>query len=260
MTDYLLKLQTDYISGERLQALCDFEWRPGLNLPKSPCAVYVCGDDWSKAWLEFGNNLDTKYILLTHNSDQNFTAGHEAELPPNVVKWFGQNMDVCTDRTQGVPIGIANSKWPHGNMREIVLAIQQHEVETNKWFGCFKVETNINERLQLHYLMKSNPAAFNGNNYPMSRPDFLKGIRNSFLSLSPPGNGIDCHRTWEILYCQRHAVVKNSLAISYFNDCNLVTYDSLEKITPPKYLTNKSNESMWLSTWAEQLQKAKELL
>ncbi len=257
---YTRQLCRDYISGERLQSLCDFEWSPGINLPKSPCVVYVCGDDWSKAWREFGNNLDTKYILLTHNSDQNFTAGHEAELPPNVVRWFGQNMDVRTSRTQGVPIGIANSKWPHGNIDTIIQAIREANIETNQWFACFKIETNFKERLPVYQYTQSYPSAFIWRNAPIPHLEFLKKVRESFITLSPPGNGIDCHRTWETLYCERHPMTKESIAMSYFDDCNIMTYTDVSCIIPPKALKQNTNASMWLSTWEHCIETARENL
>ena len=36
------------------------------------------------------------------------------------------------------------------------------------------------------------------------------------FALSPEGNGIDCHRTWECLYLGVIPIVKKSVALSFF--------------------------------------------
>ena len=43
----------------------------------------------------------------------------------------------------------------------------------------------------------------NGHNYD----NYLNNIVDHFFIFSPPGNGIDCHRTWEALYLNRVPII-----------------------------------------------------
>ena len=71
--------------------------------------------------------------------------------------------------------------------------------------------------------------------------------------LSPPGNGIDCHRTWESLYVGCiPIVIKNyiydnfkNLPLLQVNDYSEVTSELLSSFNINDYSSEKLNMSFW---------------
>jgi hypothetical protein len=51
----------------------------------------------------------------------------------------------------------------------------------------------------------------NGENFD----EYINNICNHFYTLSPEGNGIDCHRTWECLYLNRVPIVTRNFNTSF---------------------------------------------
>jgi hypothetical protein len=74
-------------------------------------------------------------------------------------------------------------------------------------FSSFNLKTNFEERSQaLREIPKLNDVVVSQNFLPPHRyRDFVK---NSKFVLSPPGNGLDCHRTWEAMYLGAIPIVK----------------------------------------------------
>ena len=62
--------------------------------------------------------------------------------------------------------------------------------------------------------------------------DYIRGIKQSYFSFSPPGNGIDCHRIWECLYLGCVPVVlKNNISFGEFSDLPILFVDNFTNIT-----------------------------
>ena len=73
--------------------------------------------------------------------------------------------------------------------------------------------------------------------------------------ISPPGNGIDCHRIWECLYLGAIPVVKNNIAFSQFSHLPILWIDSWEEVTIPfleskiSHITNKVIQELDIKYW-----------
>jgi hypothetical protein len=61
--------------------------------------------------------------------------------------------------------------------------------------------------------------------------DYLRSIADHFHILSPPGNGIDCHRTWEALYVNRVPVLLRAPHTTMYEDLPVLLVDRWEEIT-----------------------------
>ena len=53
----------------------------------------------------------------------------------------------------------------------------------------------------------------------------MKELASYKFAISPEGNGIDCHRTWECLYLGVIPIVKNSNPMSYFKELPILFVD-----------------------------------
>ena len=59
----------------------------------------------------------------------------------------------------------------------------------------------------------------------------LKYISRSVFCISPPGNGIDCHRIWECLYLKCIPIVKYHHAFEQFKDLPILFIDDWNEVT-----------------------------
>jgi hypothetical protein len=82
-----------------------------------------------------------------------------------------------------------------------------------KIFSCFDISTNIKEREYLGKLISSSRHEFTKNF--INPEDYLINLSKSFFTISPPGNGNDCHRTWEAIYLNSVPVIKEGSLSSF---------------------------------------------
>jgi hypothetical protein len=111
-----------------------------------------------------------------------------------------------------LPIGLENrKKLRNGVERDYVLRKYDNALlNVNREFSflaCFNLLNNPEER---------ESALVAANNLPNSKvildpitpKAYREYLRNSSFVISPPGNGPDCHRTWEALYLNAIPIVK----------------------------------------------------
>ena len=63
----------------------------------------------------------------------------------------------------------------------------------------------------------------------------MKELSTYKLAISPQGNGIDYHRTWECLYLGVIPIIEKSVPLSFFDKLPILFVSSYEEITE-KYL------------------------
>jgi len=64
------------------------------------------------------SSIDYPFVLITHNTDGNITKYPtrliDADfnlMSNNLIKWFGQNVDVVDNRVESIPIGLERDRW-----------------------------------------------------------------------------------------------------------------------------------------------------
>ncbi len=65
----------------------------------------------------------------------------------------------------------------------------------------------------------------------MPRSQFWQSIGDAAFVISPPGNGVDCHRTWEALCISRIPIVQRTGIESLFDNLPVLVVDSYEDVT-----------------------------
>jgi len=78
----------------------------------------------------------------------------------------------------------------------------------------FAVGNNYVERSGARQVLQELPWAYSTGN--INSWYYRRILRQAGLVASPPGNGADCHRTWEALYLGVAPVVKRTYFNSYF--------------------------------------------
>lgn len=144
------------------------------------------------------------YELIIHNgdlvpssSDMNFLASRFKRV--HSVNWLGDSKIV-----NPLPIGLENrSKLRNGVPRDFLIEIEaglkpfaERDIEL---LVCFSLHTNKGERSSALVASKNIPGV-HIEMEPMTPKAYRQLLLRSKYVLSPPGNGPDCHRTWESIY------------------------------------------------------------
>ena len=182
--------------------------------------------------------IKVKYIVVSHNQvhDHSSPGKYKDFLESeNLIAWFGQNCDLPYEHPKFVPIpiGLSNKHWDHSR-------------EHSTWLARFKTASPV-DRTTLLYVnvnVTTNPRVrvpvvdyFKTLSFctviPSWKPypQFLKDLAQSKFVLSPHGNGLDCHRTWEALYMGCIPVVKTSTLDPVYKDLPVLIVEKWEDIT-----------------------------
>ena len=115
------------------------------------------------------------------------------------VNWLG-------DKAIAKPIPIGLENWAllrNGVPTDFFRLIKKGLIPTSKRsiriLSSFSIETNASERSKAIEFSKTNSEVFQMPTFT-SPKRYREMLSNSAFVLSPPGNGADCHRTWEAIY------------------------------------------------------------
>src|ERR1700722_11865528 len=119
-----------------------------------------------------------------------------------------------------------------GNVEIINNAISKSvsKVKDKICYLNISVSTNISGRKIVYTMFKDKSFCYNPNTR-LSWHDYLVDLAHSKFVLSPQGNGLDCHRTWEALYMGCIPIVKNSLLNDLYEDLPVVIVDDWAEVT-----------------------------
>ena len=245
--------QQDRIIGERFESLCDIIFHPGMSLPpERGTYVVFCKTDYIFVLLEeCKNNIYNKYVIVTHHSDYSINQHIMSKAPPNVVKWFGINIDYDDPILESIPLGSASSTWigvrEYAEVQdspEFVL-IEENDKEKefeNLVYLDFGIHTNPSHRREVHNYFKDKDwvttkpcdiplSEYESSNHFNKMEQYYQNIYNHKYVVSPLGNGLDCGRVWQSIYLGTIPIIPRHLNIDFYTDLPILIYDDLEMIT-----------------------------
>lgn len=172
------------------------------------------------------------YILLTHNSDHAAPGPFSCYLnDPKLLAWFAQNMEGDTHpKLHPIPIGIANRCWKHGSPQVFSSLISLAKNQTRPYL-CYMnfAPSTYKERFYVWDLFARQPWCTVSKVKPLS--SYLKDLSRSKFVLSPRGNGLDCHRTWEALLMGAIPILRSSSLDPLFSDLPVLIVENWEMVT-----------------------------
>ncbi len=245
-----------YISGDDFRLLCDHhvdetqEQFVPENVKKGD-TIFVKVDYLDIFFSKCHPRIGHQYILITHNSDLSVPSGSTASNKQTkdwgrwlddekLFVWLSTNIDALHPKLMPIPIGIENAHWgkkyPH-ILRQIACSGEDKNVLLS---GNFTIDTNPVERKPLFDLF-INKSFCNLAKERTIVGAYLRDVKQSKFVLSPPGNGIDCHRTWEALYLGAIPVVKSSCLDPMFAQLPVVIVHDWQEITE-EFLEKKYDE------------------
>ena len=270
----------DFITGERFQALADVSIIPeGDSIGESNCDFVIkqqqnnnyntfyynaftntLPDYVQNAKVIFVNTytldkffsiifplLKNEYIFISHNSDSAFSNSYINYLnEKKVIKWYSQNKALNHEKLFALPIGIANQQYPHGNLELLNQIINTSPDKEHIVYKNFDIYSNFQIRSHIDYITSQNGIAMDSR---VDQPNYLTNIAKSIFCVSPPGNGVDCHRVWECIYLKTIPIIKydncydqfKHLPILFIDDWSKVTIDFLNSSVEPFKQSLKDN-------------------
>jgi hypothetical protein len=261
-----LKNNTDFISGEKIQSLCDVSFYSKEHLRQYPNLIEYCNKliyvdskiqiiekeiiensysffikpDWINYFCEIiMPYINHPFILVTHNSDHtvgpvNYNYNHvhmncNYEILNNkyLINWYGVNM-LPNEKGINLPIGLENTCWKGYDYNTCL-----KNVNNKKQFLLY---FNFNNTNPLRKKIRSQILA-NGfiENKQCQWEQYIHELSQYKFCISPPGNGIDCHRHWECIYVGTIPIIltnENDPIYNYFKNLPILFVEDYSIITP----------------------------
>jgi hypothetical protein len=194
-----------FLSGDTYRALTDYRYDETSSFDPSrlePRSILFVS---SIRLVEFVTQalpmIKVPFVLITHQGDVNIgTEFQDLAENPMLLHWFAQNCLLEHTKVTSLPIGLED-RWRHNNgeVRHFRRLMKKNTPTIPRIAFGFSIGTNLEKRVACYRALRTAKVA-------VELPQYLSGrvYRNTvsryMFIASPPGNGLDCHRTWEALY------------------------------------------------------------
>ena len=244
----LRKPSFPYMSPDTFRFICEHKYDEvpesilNPSLVKRGDAVYVNPAFLMDFFEKVHPQISNSYILVSVGHDNSTPGEFEFMLDDKkLYHWFGANGSKTEhSKFTHIPIGISNSYWPHGDidvLTNLMKSVKAGALDKKFLLGLnFTVATNPKVRQPLldHFKSFKYCKSFKATGFY----EYLVNMANCKFIISPHGNGLDCHRTWEALWVGSYPVVKRSALDCMYRDLPVVVVDDWEEVNEV-FLKNK---------------------
>ena len=200
-------------------------------------------------------------VIILHNGDKIPCDDFFLKLSNIFKKVYCVNSMSKISNIIALPIGLENYHlFNNGKIEKLIqynnsIRINQKNIIL---FSCFDVSTNYELRKPIQE--KFIKSKFIHNYNALNNSEYVNHLKRSFFIISPPGNGLDCHRNWEAIYYKCIPVVlKNYLPKHFIDNLPILAVNSYDEILDKsdselKYLyneivENRSTEIAYFDYW-----------
>lgn len=206
-----------FISGDSYKLNCDLEITSNfknefaINLQEyedsSPNSSFISGDNVEEfaEWISNQSELPTSLgKLVIHNSDYSPRLKSLNSLLDRFSQIFTVNLLDESERIHPIPIGLENARLLRNGMpADYARLISENLAPKSKRniqiLNNYSESTNFEIRSKANEFFRGMDGVFDPQSFLTPR-QYRKLVANSKFVVSPPGNGVDCHRTWEAIY------------------------------------------------------------
>jgi|694.fasta_scaffold31430_5 hypothetical protein len=205
-------------------------------------------------------------ILIIHNGDEELRESEVSILKENFSQLYSTNYLGSDDKIEVIPIGIENRYINmHGDYSKIS---REYAKTRDKILVNFNPFTNEKMRIPLMKHCLDNAEIFEVK-VSIKKENYFSKLGSYRFVLSPPGNGLDCHRTWEAIYCKTIPIVfRNSFPVS-FDELPVLIIDQIEDLKNMglkdmndlyQKLIKKDDKKAYFKYWENRISKKSEFL
>jgi len=224
-------MEKEILTGEKIQQMADiyignkedFSFNPfiyqqeekhcpldSINETFSNPPIVFCYSHCIYSLTEKIHLFKNDFVLLTHNSDENINDCLEVNhllSYPQLKKWFSQNVCFSHPKLHYLPIGLANSQWPHGDLSFFKdKNLDDPFIKSEKVYFHFNISTNHSKRTECYDILKDKIPFLS----QVTPSENLERLQKYEFCICPEGNGIDTHRFWECFYLKVIPIVVDS--------------------------------------------------
>jgi len=224
-------------------------------------AIIYCKTDFTKHLFNYLRLSGRKYILITHHSDYSIDQSWFNFKPHCIKKWFAINTTYKHPDLITIPAGIWTSEgrayyqhhhkieWFKENRERLFNKEKDTSIVYCNWGDTNPERKKIIEKLNVKYKWISG----------ISYKEYCEDMASYKFIISPNGNGLDNHRTWEALYLGCIPVVIDHYIYDGYPDLPIIRvkdYSELtEKILKESLEKEYNYEKMYLEYWKNKITK-----
>lgn len=267
-----------------------------INISNEPNSIiYINSSNLNHFIKHIHNKLENKYILVSGGDDHTipYSISNYQKLlnDKKCIKWYSQNCIPMHPKLDCIPIGLDYHTLSYPEKTNISKRTEISPVEQEKELISIKNKfmdlrkTKIKAVANFHH---NNMNTLFGNKSRNNRKQAYNSLKNKdcivwlpkqsrkefwiecnkyAFVVSPFGNGIDCHRTWEALILGRIPIIFKHKMNIVFDKLPVVIVDNWNKISK-KFLQNEFNkiidnwdtyefERLTLNYWINKIQNPK---
>lgn len=255
-----------YVSSRGILKSCDirsitpissirelYNYNYNFNDIKDGSIIYVCNDA-IPSFVNYTKNMNNKFILVSGDSDSTVPneifRNHSDFLlfieSDNIIHWYSQNCIFGHPKLTKIPIGLDYHTMTYNDSswgKKISCFNQEKILEKIKneskpyWEREIKCYSNFHFFMETKYGYDRKDAlnqidkelVYYENNKVDRTTTWTNQSKYAFV-ISPHGNGLDCHRTWEALCLNCIPIVKKSGISDLFDDLPVLIVDNWSDI------------------------------
>lgn len=182
-------------------------------------------------------------IIITHNGDNSVNDENISHFL-NLKYWFGQNVMTSDDRVIALPIGLENDYINGQPQRKKILyeKTKQNKKAKNLVYLNCSITTHKLDRQGAYDYFSTKKWCTTKQHGTLNYNSYVDDILDHHFSICPRGNGLDCHRNWEVLYANRYPIMKRYYGLEkLYSDLPVIFVDKWEEITE-EFLLKKIQE------------------
>jgi hypothetical protein len=252
------------LNAANYESLCDYSFIPpygkfgSTEMFNRPGNIFCKTDYIEQLFDILQKYCNVEHNLITHHSDYPIDEYRWNLKPKSIKKWYAINPTHKHPDLIAIPLGLKTHRDPYFEpqyMTEWLVnnIVRLRHIKKEKNIYCNWNVTNL-ERTHIIDQLKTSNIQFT---LDIKQPfnTYIENMAQHRFVLSPPGNGIDCHRTWEALYCGCiPIVIKNDiyndwqdLPILQVNSYNDIPQEILDTFIKLPYNFEKLRINYWTS-------------
>lgn len=262
LINYLKVRESSYpfITGDGFLMLADYAYlnnvKPILKIRGNDQILFIDSDRIDDLNERHTESFST---LIIHNGDHH--SNKIFDIKHDYQSLFLTNSYISNNNIECIPIGVENKYLRNKYISSITQIKDNSKNKSNSILVSFNCNTNTKVRCKVEAVCKKY--GFINNKYK-KRTYYLQ-LSNSRFVISPPGNGIDCHRTWESIYYGAIPVIENKYRLLFNHELPIFyinTYDEFFELSEPdlyfiyEKFMSRTYDAIWLDYWYEHIVKS----
>jgi len=193
------------------------------------------------------NKPKYKFILVTQNSDRNFTKEMFVLIEKYVNKIYAINATFADDKLVKVPLGFNDTAM------EYLKNIESKEVKTKLIYSNYKICHHSDRKECFDYFQEKDwvdfylPGMHNVNQLPFA--EFYNILNEYKYCIAPRGAGIDSHRIYESIYLGVIPIVTKNELYELYEKLPVLIIDNWNEITKEFLENNYEKLKINLNNW-----------